>query len=659
MGIMVSRKLRILCLHGYRQNSTIFREKTGSLRKLLKKHADLIYIDAPHLIPETTAELVESTNSEAANSEEHNHQQVDRSNQRGWWFSTSNQTYDPLKLTDCDKGFQESIEYVTNFIQSQTEPFDGILGFSQGASFVTLLLLSLNSNSQLSFRFVMLIASFKSGQTQHKDYYKNQINIPSLHIIGKNDQVIPFKMSEDLANDCFKEPINFYHDGGHFIPTTSEARLCYTEFLDKLQISLAGKTIFISGASRGIGKQIALRCAKEKANIVIAAKTTTPHPKLPGTIYTAAEEIEKAGGKCLPCVVDVREEEQVVKAFEDAVKKFGGIDILINNASAISLTDTLSTPMKKYDLMHNINARGTYLCSKIAIPYLKKSKNPHILMNSPPLSLNPAWFKGHVAYTVAKYNMSMFALGLSAELKEFGIAVNAIWPRTAIDTDAIALIAGEDYRKKCRKPDIMADAVYAIITKDSRSCTGNFFIDEEILKQSGVTDFEQYSVVPGVTDFMLDFFLDENLPKMQKTSSKTSSSSASKDGSEKATSTTTAKTTSTPSSESAEDVTKIFDGIKAMMNPDIIKKIQSVYAFDLKGEKWYLDLKNEQGSVGKGEPTAPAQCTLSMSKADFIQMFSGKLKPAAAFMGGKLKIKGDMSTALKLEQLLNQMKSKL
>ncbi|CAF1295992.1 unnamed protein product [Adineta steineri] len=261
--------------------------------------------------------------------------------------------------------------------------------------------------------------------------------------------------------------------------------------------SLAGKTIFITGASRGIGLQIALRCAKDKANIIVAAKTTEPHPKLPGTIYTAAKEIEKAGGQCLPCVVDVRDEEQVTKAFEQAAQKFGGIDILINNASAISLTDTPSTPMKRYDLMHSINARGTFLCSKVAIPYLKKSSNPHILMNSPPISLNPFWFKSHVAYTVAKYNMSLFALGLSAELRESGIAVNTLWPKTAIDTDAINLIAGEDYRKRCRRPEIMADAAYAILTQDSRSCTGNFFVDEALLRQQGVTDFDQYAVIPG------------------------------------------------------------------------------------------------------------------------------------------------------------------
>ncbi|CAF1663769.1 unnamed protein product, partial [Adineta ricciae] len=389
--------------------------------------------------------------------------------------------------------------------------------------------------------------------------------------------------------------------------------------------SLAGKTIFITGASRGIGKQIALRCARDKANIVIAAKTTVPHPKLPGTIYTAAEEIEKAGGKCLPCVVDVRDEEQVIKAFEEAAKKFGGIDILINNASAISLTNTTDTPMKRYDLMHSINARGTFLCSKVAIPYLKKSSNPHILMNSPPISLNPFWFKSHVAYTVAKYNMSLYALGLSAELRESGIAVNALWPKTAIDTDAITLIAGDDHRKRCRRPEIMADAAYAILTQDSRSCTGNFFIDETLLRQQGVTDFDQYAVVPGTKDFVLDFFLDENLSQLQQDKSPLGMP----------------KSAASAASGAAPSVEQIFDQIKTLLKPELLKQINSVYAFDLQGDKWYLDMKNDNGSAGQGEPpSGKAQCTFKMSKSDFAAMFAGKLKPTAAFMGGKLKIQG-------------------
>lgn len=271
---------------------------------------------------------------------------------------------------------------------------------------------------------------------------------------------------------------------------------------------MAGKTVFITGASRGIGKAIALRCAKDGANVIVAAKTAEPHPKLPGTIYTAAKEIEDLGGKCLPCIVDVRYEDQVTKAIEDGVKQFGGIDILVNNASAISLTGTLETQMKKYDLMNQVNARGTFLCSKIAIPYLKKSKNPHILNLSPPLNLNPKWFKNNVAYTMAKYGMSFCVLGMSEEFKEDGIAVNALWPRTAIATDAIDFIGSVDMRKQSRTVDIMADAAYQILIKDSKSFSGNFVIDEDILKKDlGVTNFDKYAVDPS-SPLLMDF-LDE------------------------------------------------------------------------------------------------------------------------------------------------------
>jgi citronellol/citronellal dehydrogenase len=272
--------------------------------------------------------------------------------------------------------------------------------------------------------------------------------------------------------------------------------------------TLRGKTLFITGASRGIGKAVALRAAKDGANIIVAAKTTEPHPKLPGTIYSAAEEIEKAGGKALACMVDIRDEAQVIAAVEKAVATFGGIDILVNNASAISLTDTVSTPMKRYDLMHSINTRGTFLCSQVCIPHLAKSKNPHILNNSPPLSMKPKWFGPHVAYTMAKYGMSMCVLGMAEELKSKGIAVNAIWPRTTIATAAIQnLLGGDDMMKGSRKPEIMADAAYWIFNQPSRECTGNFFIDDEVMKRAGVTDLEEYSVVPGAP-LMQDFFLE-------------------------------------------------------------------------------------------------------------------------------------------------------
>ncbi|CAM4000165.1 NAD(P)-dependent oxidoreductase [Corallococcus exiguus] len=271
--------------------------------------------------------------------------------------------------------------------------------------------------------------------------------------------------------------------------------------------NLQGKTLFITGASRGIGKAIALRAARDGANIVIAAKTTDPHPKLPGTIYTAAKEIEEAGGKALPCVVDIRDEAQIHAAVAKAVETFGGIDILVNNASAISLTGTLETPLKRFDLMHGINTRGTFACSQACIPYLKKSSNPHILNNSPPLNMEPRWFGPHVAYTIAKYGMSLCALGMAEELKDDGIAVNTLWPRTVIATAAVQnLLGGDDTIKGSRTPEIMADAAYTILTKPSRSFTGNFCIDDEVLRAAGVTNLDKYQSVPGA-ELLPDFFL--------------------------------------------------------------------------------------------------------------------------------------------------------
>jgi len=271
--------------------------------------------------------------------------------------------------------------------------------------------------------------------------------------------------------------------------------------------TLAGKTLFITGASRGIGLAIGLRAARDGANVVIAAKTAEPHPKLEGTIYTAAEQIEQAGGKALPLVVDVRHEDQIWLAVKQTVDTFGGLDVLVNNASAISLTGTLQTAMKKYDLMHQVNTRGTFACSQACIPFLEKSSNPHILNLSPPLSMQPKWFKNHVAYTMAKFGMSMCVLGMSPELAPKGIAVNALWPRTTIATAAVDMLGGDAMMKVSRKPDIMADAAHWILTRPSREVTGRFFVDEDVLREAGVTDFEPYSVVPGAK-LMPDFFLD-------------------------------------------------------------------------------------------------------------------------------------------------------
>lgn len=272
-------------------------------------------------------------------------------------------------------------------------------------------------------------------------------------------------------------------------------------------MSLKGKTLFISGGSRGIGLAIALRAARDGANVAIAAKTAEPHPKLPGTIHTAAAEIEAAGGRALPILCDIREEAQVVDAVARTVEAFGGIDICVNNASAISLTDTLSTDMKRYDLMHQINTRGAFLVSKTCIPHLKKAQNPHILNLAPPLDMSAKWFKGHVAYTMAKFGMSMCTLGMSAEFARDGIAVNSLWPLTAIDTAAVRnLLGGETVAAMSRSPEIMADAAHAILTRPSRETTGNFFIDEEVLRADGVTDFSVYA--PGAAGpLAADFFV--------------------------------------------------------------------------------------------------------------------------------------------------------
>ncbi|GAM98779.1 short chain dehydrogenase family protein [alpha proteobacterium U9-1i] len=277
-------------------------------------------------------------------------------------------------------------------------------------------------------------------------------------------------------------------------------------------MSLAGKTLFITGASRGIGLAIALRAARDGANIVVAAKTAEPHKKLPGTIYSAAEQIESVGGKALPVVVDVREPDSVNAAVAAAVERFGGIDICVNNASAIQLTGTLQTDIRRYDLMNQVNARGTFIVSRACIPHLKQASNPHVLMLSPPLDMSPRWFAGHVAYTMAKYGMSMCVLGMAEEFRDDGIAFNALWPRTGIATAAIEFaLAGGEGMKHCRTPDIMADAAYAIFNKPARKCTGHFFIDDLVLFEAGERDFDKYRVDPSKS-LMPDFFVPADTP---------------------------------------------------------------------------------------------------------------------------------------------------
>nr|CAD7587740.1 unnamed protein product [Timema genevievae] len=416
---------------------------------------------------------------------------------------------------------------------------------------------------------------------------------------------------------------------------------CTTDDIDR---KLAGRTIFITGASRGIGKAIALKAAQDGANIVIAAKTAEPHPKLPGTIYSAAKEVEEAGGKCLPCVVDIRNEQQVIDAVQKAVSKFGGIDILVNNASAISLTGTLQTDMKRYDLMHNINTRGTFLVyvqcqlwSKVCLPYLQQSNHAHILNLSPPLNMNPFWFKNHVAYTMAKYGMSMCVLGMAEEFKDSNIAVNALWPKTAIHTAAIEMLSGPEAGDISRKPEIIADAAYAILIKEPRTLTGKFLVDEDVLRDEGIQDLSQYAVNPANADnLMMDFFLDA--PDVA-----SSQSNIKRPG-------------------GGTKIAKMFDVIQNNLNPELVAKTNASFLFVVKGDEegtWFVDLKSGKGSAGKGKPPSGPDATLTMNEKDLFDMFTGKLKPAGAFMTGKLKISGDLQKALKLEKLMGMLKSKL
>ncbi|XP_042240262.1 hydroxysteroid dehydrogenase-like protein 2 isoform X1 [Homarus americanus] len=414
---------------------------------------------------------------------------------------------------------------------------------------------------------------------------------------------------------------------------------------------LAGRTLFITGASRGIGKAIALKAARDGANIVVAAKTADPHPKLPGTIFTAAKEIELAGGQALPCVVDVRDEGSVQQAIDNAIQQFGGIDVVVNNASAISLTGTQETSMKKYDLMHHINTRGTYLVSKSCIPHLLKSPNPHILNISPPLNMRPRWFQNHVAYTMAKYGMSMCVLGMAEEFRDNGIACNALWPRTAIITAAMEMLGGSGIDKQCRKPEIMADAAYVMLCKDSKSYTGKFAVDDDVLKAEGVTDLDSYAVDPSCP-LMPDFFLDEfdnfsvEQAKEQGAVPKYVDGKVQEEG--------------TPKGDG--QVSQIFAKIEGFLSDELVEKTKAVFSFEVTGDeasKWYLDLKNGSGSCGRGDPATAADATFTMSSDNFFKMFTGSLKATNAFMTGKMKISGDMGKAMKLEKLMGKLKAKL
>uniref|UniRef100_A0A8P4K610 Hydroxysteroid dehydrogenase-like protein 2 n=1 Tax=Dicentrarchus labrax TaxID=13489 RepID=A0A8P4K610_DICLA len=391
----------------------------------------------------------------------------------------------------------------------------------------------------------------------------------------------------------------------------------------------AGRTLFITGGSRGIGKAIALKAARDGANIIIAAKTAVPHPKLPGTIYSAAEEVEAAGGKALACIVDIRDEQQIGEAVQKAVDKFGGIDILVNNASAISLTGTLETPMKKVDLMLGINLRGTYLTSKMVLPHLLKGHNPHILNLSPPLNLNPVWFKNHTG------NHSNRPLSIPSY-------TCAVLTR-AIQTAAMDMLGGDGIGKQCRTTDIIADAAYAILSR-SKDYTGHFLVDEDVLKEQGVQNFDQYAVQPG-HPLLPDFFLDDAPETLVKKMEEHGATPAFK-----------------PPPPSSGPIESTFDAIRGVINEDVVKTTQGIYQFDLSGDHkgvWFLDLKSGAGSAGPGQPVK-ADVIMAMDSSDFSKMFAGELKPTMAFMSGKLRIKGDMTLALKLEKLMTRMsKAKL
>ncbi|CAK1552727.1 unnamed protein product [Leptosia nina] len=420
---------------------------------------------------------------------------------------------------------------------------------------------------------------------------------------------------------------------------------------------LAGRTLFITGASRGIGKAIALKAARDGANVVIAAKTAEPHPKLPGTIYTAAEEIEAAGGKALPCIVDVRDEKQIQNAIDEAIKKFNGIDILINNASAISLTGTAHTDMKKYDLMHNVNTRGTFLVSKLCLPALKESNHAHILNLSPPLNMNPLWFSIHVAYTMAKYGMSMCVLGMSEEFRPFNIGVNALWPRTGIATAAIEMLTGDS--STSRKPEIVSDAAYFMLCKDPKTYTGNFAIDDDIVLEAGVKDLTPYACDPSnIENLLPDFFLDGPGQDQQAAHHATVASAV---GGVRRYHTSAVRRAEQSSSGGGQ-IPALFDTISKSITPELVKKTQAVYQFNVKGKEagvWHLDLKNDPGTCGSGEPAGGADATLTMDGKHFADMFAGKLKPTTAFMMGKLKISGDLPKAMKLEKLMKSLKNQV
>lgn len=421
--------------------------------------------------------------------------------------------------------------------------------------------------------------------------------------------------------------------------------------------AFAGKTVFVTGASRGIGKAVALKFAGDGANVVIAAKTVDPHPKLQGTIIEAADEVTKLGGKGLAVQLDLRDESSIIKAVDMTIEKFGGIDILINNASAIHLATATDLPSKRFDLMNSINVRGTFLMSKHVIPHLKKASNPHIINMSPPVLLHPQWFSSHTAYTMAKYGMSLAAYGLSAELRG-EVAVNALWPKTAIWTAAMNMLGGEEARKGSRKPEILADAAYAIACRP-KTVTGNFYIDEEVLKEEGIKDFEQYAMEPGA-DLLPDFYLPDRVlkdfgPDVLKAFGRSVAGVEIK------------PTDSTEDQTSESDINKgpvgaVFASFAAVATEEMKQDINAFIHFIVSGKDWtVMAKKSKPFEISNAKPSEDSHvnCTLITDELTFLKMARGETKPTSAFMTGKLKIKGSMGVALKIEKLFMKLKAKL
>ncbi|KAI3387719.1 hypothetical protein SNEBB_001873 [Seison nebaliae] len=401
---------------------------------------------------------------------------------------------------------------------------------------------------------------------------------------------------------------------------------------------------------------IAIRIAQEKGNVAIGAKTAKSTGKLEGTIYSAAEEIEAAGGKVLPIVMDVRFEDQVEAAAKKTAEEFGGIDFLVNNASAIHLTNTLHTPMKKFDLMHMVNVRATYLCSKIFLPYMMNRNNDdtsHILNISPPLSMHDHWFADHVAYTMSKYGMSMCTLGMSSELRSSNVAVNSLWPRTAVYTAAMKMLAGENVSHYCRRPEIMADAAVTILSKSVKEASGNFYVDEHVLRDEGVEDFTKYAYDPKaklLPDFFLDEFSEEELSEFRKQISGTMLQM---------------EAGGTKAKIPEDRFDELLGIMRGLLSNDIVKQVKATFLIHLtredKKELYLLDLLNNEGSIERvNEPfEGEVNSHMFMTQDTFEKIFGGRLKPTMAFMAGKLRLEGDMSKAMKLDSLLMKIREKM